>query len=371
MRKLTLLLTLLTTTGLFAQHSHTHPHGRAIDFPDVEGYQTLKCDFHIHTVFSDGNVWPSIRIEEAVKDGLDAVSMTEHIEYQPHKKDIPHPDRNRSYEVASGAAQGQDLLVVSGSEITRSMPPGHSNAIFITDANKLMDDDPMKVFREAKAQGAFVFWNHPNWTSQAKDGIARLSDMHREMIKEGLLHGIEVINDVTYSAEALQIAIDHNLTVMGTSDIHGLVDWEYKVPEGGHRPVTLVFAKEKTEASIKEALIAGRTVAWFNNILIGKEPHMQPLLKASISVKEARYQGETSVATVTLENHSDAEFVLSSTGKYTFHAHDDIIMVAPNGTTDIQVKTLERLDSFELKFEVLNAVIAPQTHPEITIEVKL
>ena len=25
-----------------------------ISIPDFDGYETLKCDFHIHTVFSDG-----------------------------------------------------------------------------------------------------------------------------------------------------------------------------------------------------------------------------------------------------------------------------------------------------------------------------
>jgi len=27
-----------------------------ISIPDVKGYKVLKCDFHIHTVFSDGTV---------------------------------------------------------------------------------------------------------------------------------------------------------------------------------------------------------------------------------------------------------------------------------------------------------------------------
>jgi hypothetical protein len=26
--------------------------------PDIPGYQTLKADFHVHTDFSDGSVWP-------------------------------------------------------------------------------------------------------------------------------------------------------------------------------------------------------------------------------------------------------------------------------------------------------------------------
>ena len=44
-------------------------------------------------------VWPTIR-EEAVKDGLDAISLTDHLEYQPFSRDIPNPDRNRVYLVA-------------------------------------------------------------------------------------------------------------------------------------------------------------------------------------------------------------------------------------------------------------------------------
>ena len=83
----------------FSQHSHSDAN-REISFPDIKGYLTLVCDFHTHSVFSDGSVWPSIRVAEAQKDGLDAIAVTEHIEYQSHIDDIPHPDRNRSYELA-------------------------------------------------------------------------------------------------------------------------------------------------------------------------------------------------------------------------------------------------------------------------------
>ena len=33
-----------------------------ISIPGFDGYETLKCDFHIHTVFSDGSVWPTVRV---------------------------------------------------------------------------------------------------------------------------------------------------------------------------------------------------------------------------------------------------------------------------------------------------------------------
>ena len=59
-----------------------------IHVPDPEGYRTLKCDFHIHTVFSDGLVWPTVRVDEAYREGLDAIALTEHLEYRPHRQDI-------------------------------------------------------------------------------------------------------------------------------------------------------------------------------------------------------------------------------------------------------------------------------------------
>lgn len=356
---------------LMAQAPHSHTHDRSIHFPDAGGYKTLICDFHQHTVFSDGSVYPDIRVEEALKDSVDAISLTEHLEYQPHQQDIPHPDRNRAFQVAEEAARPSGLIVVPGVEITREMPPGHNNAIFIQDANKILKNDVVEAFQEAHRQGAFVFWNHPNWTAQRKDGIATLTDMHRKFIADSLLQGIEVVNDLNYSDEALQIALDNNLTLMGTSDIHGLIDWQFKISEGGHRPVTLVFAKERTAAAIKEALFARRTAVWFNNLLIAREREMQPLLQASIVLEKASYIGSTFVAEVVLRNNSDAEFYLFNTSAYTFHENADLIVLNPNGTTTLQVKMKERVPNFALSFDVLNCVTAPGKHPAWNVSVKI
>ena len=62
--------------------------------PQIPGYQLLKCDLHMHTVFSDGRVWPKLRVEEAWRDGLDCMAITEHVERQIYHKDIP-PDIDR------------------------------------------------------------------------------------------------------------------------------------------------------------------------------------------------------------------------------------------------------------------------------------
>jgi predicted metal-dependent phosphoesterase TrpH len=166
MNRIIIIGLIFVNLSISAQTTHTHLEGRSTAFPDVPGYVTLVSDLHIHTVFSDGSVWPDIRIKEGNKDGLDVISMTEHLEYQPHEEDIPHPDRNRSYEIAQDVANDWELIVIKGLEITRDMPPGHSNAIFIQDANKILMDKPEDVFEEAQNQGAFIFWNHPNWIDQ-------------------------------------------------------------------------------------------------------------------------------------------------------------------------------------------------------------
>jgi len=367
MRNLLSLVFSVLVYSAFSQADHSYKMARSLKFPDIPGYKTMKCDFHQHTVFSDGSVWPDIRVKEALMDGLDAISLTEHLEYQPHKADIPHPDRNRSYEIALKEAKDHDLLIVKGSEITRRMPPGHNNAIFISDANKLLVDDSVAVFREAKKQNAFIFWNHPNWTNQRKDGIATLTDMHRMLIKEKLLDGIEVVNDNTYSDEALRIALDNNLTIMGTSDIHGLIDWNFGVPEGGHRPITLVFSKEKTEESIKEAMFNRRTVVFYKNLLIGRNEFLIPLIEQSIKIKNAKYTGNTQVLSVDIENSTNAEFSLLNKTGFTFHNSGELVTVKAGETTNVLIKTKERLTEIALLFEVISAINEPGKHPQVSL----
>ena len=69
--------------------------GEYIYIPDVEGYKTLKCDFHTHTIFSDGDIKPENRVWEAAIRGLDVIAITDHIEYRPNKDYIKadHKDR--------------------------------------------------------------------------------------------------------------------------------------------------------------------------------------------------------------------------------------------------------------------------------------
>ena len=52
---------------------------RIVSVPDIDGYITLKGDFHLHTVFADATVSPQGRVREAWCDGLDVMAMTPHV----------------------------------------------------------------------------------------------------------------------------------------------------------------------------------------------------------------------------------------------------------------------------------------------------
>lgn len=67
-------------------------------------------------------------VGEAWRDGLDAISITDHIEYQPHKQYIP-TDHSAAWKIAEPTAANYNIILVKGSEITRKMPPGHFNAL--------------------------------------------------------------------------------------------------------------------------------------------------------------------------------------------------------------------------------------------------
>lgn len=354
---------------VFGQHAHSDAD-RRISFPDIKGYKTLICDLHTHTVFSDGSVWPSIRVAEANKDGLDAIAVTEHIEYQPYKEDIPHPDRNRSYDLTKKYAKKSELLVIAGTEITKSMPPGHSNAIFVKDVNKIMNDDYIKSYEAARKQGAFTFWNHPHWIGQRKDASVKVYEEVEELINKRLLHGIEVTNERTYSDQAIQVALDHDLTMIGTSDVHNLVDWDYKIPQGGHRPVTLVFSKRKNLKDLKRSLFQGRTVVWFKNILIGKNEWITPLIDASLTIDSVGFYKDYELGIVKIKNNSDARFILKNKSPYDFYQHSDLVEIQPHSVKQLSIVSGKNTSNFNLEFEVLNAIIAPSTHPTITFSIR-
>lgn len=254
---------------------------KEIRIPNILGYQTLKCDFHIHTIFSDGVVWPTVRVTEAWEEGLDAIAITDHIENNPSRKYITG-DHNASYEMAIDEANEKNILLIRAGEVTRKMPPGHLNALFLDDVNPLDTPEPINALLAAKKQGAFIIWNHPGWKAQQPDTCLWMP-MHQELFEKGLINGIEVFNEQEYYPVVLDWCLDRKIAVISNSDIHDVTAHFYDIDNGKHRPMTLVFAKDRSLKSIQEALTENRTLAYFDNKLAGRKELLEAVFKASVS----------------------------------------------------------------------------------------
>ncbi len=335
-----------------------------IRIPDILEYQTLKCDFHIHTVFSDGKVWPDVRPEEAWREGLDAIAITDHIEYQPHRADLP-TNHDRSYEIAAPHGETLQIIVIRGSEVTRDMPPGHLNAIFLDSVVPLDTEDWRDALRAAKDQGAFIFWNHPGWTGQQPDGVARWYPEHTELVEQGFLHGIEVVNEREYYPEAHRWCLEKGLTMLSNSDIHAPVNLDYLVRQGDHRPVTLVFARERTAEAIKEALFDRRTAVYSGGMLIGEERFLRPIFERSVSVlNPSLVLTGRSRGYIQIENRSDLDYELESTQELddaTF-ARSLVLQGGKTVLLDVRARAADQSGTRRLRvsYTVTNLKITPE-----------
>jgi hypothetical protein len=78
---------------------------------------------------------------------------------------------------------------------------------------------------------------------------------------------------------------DNKLAVMGNSDVHGIISEGYKAPDYTQRPVTLVFARERSYEALREALFAGRTAVWYGDTIAGIEVYTAPLFRAAVSTR--------------------------------------------------------------------------------------
>lgn len=344
-----------------------------IQIPDIPGYRTLKCDFHMHTVFSDGNVWPPIRAQEAWLDGLDAFAITDHIEYQPHSDDIP-TNLNRSYELAKPYADAVGLTIIRGAEITRDEPPGHLDALFLNDIDPLKTEDYQDAVKAAIEQGGFVFWNHPGWKQPNRKAV--WYDTQEELYQKGWLHGAEVVNTTTYYPNVHQWCLDKKLTMLGNSDIHNPVEMNYDPDLGQHRPITLVFAKDNSIESIKQALQSRRTAIYWENTLIGEEKYLAPIFRRSVSLKnpELTLTG-TRTAYLQITNTSDVSYELVADGTVANLSMPDQVKLYAGKTVIFGIRCTAKDQSgrqqVQLPYRVKNLWVAPKQGLPVTLDIQI
>lgn len=324
-----------------------------ITIPQVGGKNVYKADLHIHTIYSDGEVTPDMRVLEAWYDGLDAIAITDHMEYRRIEREMfdymdkyiredlrkagktvntnimrQGPDEqgilvdfNVAYNSASKKAKDLGLLVIRGVEVTRKHN-GDYNAIFTTDNNALYDRDLAQTLRNARAQGAFIIHNHPDYD---KDSANTLTDVANGLYQQGLIDGVEVANGRKTWSYLYSHAVAGGYTPMANSDAHEYIYWKYGRPTDypipRYRNMNLIFAKELTVDSLRKALKAGNNIAYSNNNLVGKSELLQALFTACVEFKIQRT--DSSQYHINVVNHSslpyffkirNSEHILNSMG---------------------------------------------------------
>lgn len=346
------------------------PH--RIIIPDIEGYKTLKGELHIHTVFSDASVWPTTRIDEAMTEGLDFIAVTDHVDARLLKqknRGLMDFDRNESYKIAAAAGKSRGVLVIHGGEISRGMPPGHFNTLFVSDCEAIgkasdAHDNHYEAMQaglaEAQKQGGFLVWNHPHWERQAQNET-RWYPEHTALYDAGLMQGVEIYNAFCgYSPEAHRWAMERGLALICGTDSHAPMFLNVDLAGGGLRPVTLVFARERSLGGIREALDARRTAVFADGMLYGREEVLQPLMQALFEVSDVKYAEKK--VTFRVANRSSIPLTLRKAPGSEKVVFPRDMLIRPFEEATLTIYGLDNkkpigLDRFDVNFHVLNFLI--------------
>ena len=372
------LLFSLSLVLLAFQAVATVPHRSRI--PDVPGYLTLKGDFHLHSNFSDASVWPVTRADEADFDGLDFISVTDHLEthHQHMAKDFgANVDRNSSYEMIEKAAKKYGIMVIHGAELTRGTRifPGHFNTHFISDGNSIaelseahngkygkdefrQEEEAIRAgLKEARRQGGFIVWNHPDWEQQAPNET-KWWPIHTELLNAGLMDGIEIVNRFSgYDPEAFHWAVEKNLAIVSGTDAHKPMFQWVDYERGEYRPMTLVFAKERSLDGIREALEARRTAVVADGCVYGKAENLEPLLRACLQISDIKYSEKK--VSFTVRNVSTIPITLTKAPGGEKLTYPRLLYINEEEDLSIGINGIDSrkpigLDEFDVNFYVAN-----------------
>ena len=266
-------------------------------FPKVGPYEVLCGDFHIHTKYSDGSRTPQERVLEAWQHGLDAIAITDHGKVDAYRDALPTANALglvliRGWE--TGLDRKEHLVVLGPAEPCGprdshrwSETPGPDRAFY---------QDELRAI--AKAGGVVVF-AHPH---------VGFREPVRWGIQQGIIRGIEVMNGVVGQGwntieshgtwcypNGFEWGLENNLGFFANSDLHG-------ARQGRPPVITLVLAKQRTPASVLEAIRNRRTIAWFNGMLWGSPKLLSDLMKSLVAVRST--VGQDGQLRLQLQNRS-------------------------------------------------------------------
>jgi len=204
----------------------------------VDGYEILSGDFHVHAFVGDGGIAPWMLQTQAARVGLDVIAITNH---------------NQTLAGRLGRWAVRDSsgpLVLVGEEIT-----GRDFHLIAVGIEQPVNwNQPVRqAIADVHAQGGVAIAAHP------LPGYAEGYD------EEALasLDGLEAAySDPVEPAPARQIDAFYNRTLPRNPDVAviGSTDFHTDGPLGKCR--TYLFAGERSQAGVLEAIRDGRTVSY-------------------------------------------------------------------------------------------------------------
>ena len=130
--------------------------------------------------------------------------------------------------------------------------------------------------------------------------------------------------------------------------------------------MTLVFAKNRTLDGVKEALFDKMTLAYFDDILAGREELIKKLFNASIILhppfRQVNRDGKITYF-AELENPTDLTFNLEKEGMSKNNDRSDLIELLPERITIINYKE----DEYELYYRLTNCYSDINKHPIVRL----
>ncbi len=208
----------------------------------VAGYQILSADFHVH-MFPLGwsTLAPWDTVIEAQRQGLDVIALVPHNIVWPAKV-------GRWFSERFGGP-----LVIVGEEITAA--DYHLLAVGIRETVSRRQS-VVQAIDDVHRQGGVAIAAHPYenvWPTFTAEALRRLDAA--EVVRP------EAQNEERLAGQLRAFFQRAQVTPVGDSDYHGLG------PMGYSR--TYVFAEERTEQGVLDAIRAGRTVVFDRDLVFG------------------------------------------------------------------------------------------------------
>lgn len=211
--------------------------------PDLYSRNVKKCDFHIHTTYSDGNETPQRTAANYRKKGFDVIAVTDHNVYNASKDTAKSLEFMENFKILPGEevhnGYARKLHIVSvGSKYS-------VNDIFLDEPERVeaevaalkgrvevpkgVDEEEylyrVWTYNEIKKSGGYAVFPHPFWTW--KDSYHVETDMSEAVLKNGLCDAFELLGGCTPEENNMQLALYFSLKsngikmpIVASSDSH-------------------------------------------------------------------------------------------------------------------------------------------------------